>query len=624
MTKLLIIAAITFFAKVTQAQVYDTYGRSQSTREWQEYERHHASVSSSNKKTSSTSDISGDYNAYGWGDNSRIQAQNEAAKRQDALWKEWFDKIDKLEMLIKSRNLKREPAYFYQLQTAAKDAGFSDYDISMFFGYNAQAYEEKLLNKIKQQNGTNDANRAKAEFDRSMEIVRKEKELEQKRKNEQIRIEIANFSKNWDASTNTEYGIEVREKAFNAMFEYMNPIMNSTRMEYRNNPQDYLRNAISQGESSITKMQKNRTNFYIQSKQFDLAYKQGNIGSKGLTDTEKFNSICNFVYAGLINEKKPTNVLLEKAAYAYKLNFTGIIHFAYALFLNNDLDGTADALQKHIVKYSADTVNRIEYLNKLILLNIYQNKSAEALQLYNNNSSIPISEISELEDLISLHISNTIKANIAQDEKEMYYQYPISTLMDIDLLSLVQPKNEYVQSVRQKMGILFNCQRYLSPTKELWANIEKKSTNNSTKLADSLIANGTLSRELEGAAEVIGFPLYIHDKTKYEEDFNKILNFPYENSTGGYYRIIKGYLLSEKDNKTIFYNIGNFEMPILDEKYDEVRIELKTTKLGYIPSNTAYFVNTSNEGLSFFYSSKSKAKKAHKLFVALFEKLQKQ
>lgn len=621
MNKLLFIATFIVLVNKLSAQQYDTYGRSQSTREWQEYERHHASVSSSNKKTSSTSDISGDYNAYGWGDNSRIQAQNEAAKRQDARWKDWFDKLDKLEMLINARNLKREPAYFYQLQTAAKDAGFSDYDISMFFGYNAQDYEAKLLNKIKQQNGTNDANRAKAEFDRSMEIVRKEKELEQKRKNEQIRIEIANFSKNWDASLNLAYGAEVRESAFNAMFEYMNLIMKSTRMEYRNNPKEYLQNAISQGESSITKMQKNRNTFYIQNKQFELAYKQGNIGNKGLTASEKFNSICNFVYAGLITEKKPTSVLLEKAAYAYKLDIAGIIHFAYALFLNNNIEATTDALQKHIDQHTADTLNRIEYLNKLILLKIYQDKSEEALQLYNSNSSIPITEINELEELIALHVKNSIKTCIARDEKERYYVYPISALMDIDLLALLQPENEYVQGVRQIMGVLFNCPRYLSPIKELWTNIEKKSINNSTQLADSLIANGTMSRELNGSADVIGFPIYIHDKTEYEEDFNRILSLNTENDAVPRYKIINGYLVDIYQE--IFYNIGDLEMPTLDEKTNGVKIALKITKIGYQPGNT-YFVNTSDKDLYLSYSSKSTAKKAFKLLTALFEKLQKQ
>lgn len=625
MNKLLFVATFIVLVNKLSAQQYDTYGRSQSTREWQEYERHHASVSSSNKKTSSTSDISGDYNAYGWGDNSRIQAQNEAAKRQDARWKEWYDKIDKLEMLIKSRNLKREPAYFYQLQTAAKDAGFSDYDISMFFGYNAQAYEEKLLNKIKQQNGTNDANRAKAEFDRSMEIVRKEKELEQKRKNEQISIEIANFSKNWDASTNTEYGIEVREKAFNAMFEYMNPIMKSTRMEYRNNPRDYLRTALTQGESSMTSIQKNRNIFYTQSKQFELAYRNGNINTRGLSEREIANTIGNFVYAGLIYNKNPTSVIIEKAAYAYKLDPNKLSHFAYSLFLDNDLDATIDLLQKHITKYPSDTSNRIGDLNKLILLKIFQHKDEEALKIYNSNSSIAITEKSELVELITYSINSAAEKCIAEDEKANYYIYPISVLMDIDLLAVVQPANENIQVLRNKLGEKLNCKRYQSSISALWATGEKKNTNSTTYM-EELIANGSMSKETKKWADVIGFPLYVPDKKGYESLLEEALKHNKENGGDTYqnYSIVKGYLLYTRpywDDR--FCKIEDLEMPVLDEKTFEIHIRLKPFKYIYEP-NSHYEENTTERDFYFSYASKAKAKKGLKLFTALFEKLQMQ
>ena len=229
MNKLLIIATfIILTANNLNAQQYDTYGRSQATREWQETQRHYNSIKPGNK---STTTISGDYNAYGWGDNSKIQQQDEAAKRQDARWKDWYDKVDKLEALIKSRNLKREPAYFYQLQTAAKDAGFNNYDISVFFGYNAQEYQEKLLKQIREKNGAGDADRAKAEFDRNMENVRKEKKLEQDKKDEAFRSEIAKFKIYRDLAADTAYSTEVRKQGFKEMHNYLNPIIERQKIE---------------------------------------------------------------------------------------------------------------------------------------------------------------------------------------------------------------------------------------------------------------------------------------------------------------------------------------------------------------------------------------------------------
>ena len=623
MNKLLFIATFIVLVNKLSAQQYDTYGRSQSTREWQEYERHHASVSSSNKKTSSTSDISGDYNAYGWGDNSRIQAQNEAAKRQDARWKEWFDKVDKLEALIKSRNLKREPAYFYQLQTAAKDAGFNDYDVSTFFGYNAQEYEEKLLNKIRQQNGTSDANRAKAEFARSAEIARKEKELEQKRKDEQIRVEIAEFSKNWSTAISTDYGIELREKAFIAMNDYLYPIIKRTRESYMNNPTDYLRTALTQGESSMTSIHKNRNIFYTQSKQFELAYINGNINTRGLSEEEIKNSIGNFVYAGLIYNKNPTSVIIEKAAYSYKLDPNKLIHFAYSLFLDNDLDAAIDLIQKHIAKYPTDTLNRIGELNKLILLKIYQHKDEEALKIYNSNSSIAITEKSELVDFITYSISSTVKKCIAEDEKVNYYIYPTSILMDIDLLAVVQPANESIQALRKKIGEKLNCLRYKSSISELWASGEKKNTN-STAYMEELISNGSMSTESKRWADVIGFPLYVPDKKVYESLLEEALKHNKENGGDTYqnFSIVKGYLLYTRpywDDR--FCKIEDLEMPVLDEKTFKIHIKLKPFKYVYEP-NSHYEGNTTEIDFYFVYDSKSKAKKGLKLFTALFEKLQ--
>ncbi len=61
----LLILGYSLFAQSVFAQ-YDTYGRSQATREWQAYSSHHANVTSSNKSTStsSSSNNSGNYQPF--------------------------------------------------------------------------------------------------------------------------------------------------------------------------------------------------------------------------------------------------------------------------------------------------------------------------------------------------------------------------------------------------------------------------------------------------------------------------------------------------------------------------------------------------------------------------------
>ena len=644
MGKLFITASILLFANHVQAQQYDTYGRSQATREWQETERHYNSMKPGSKPSSSA--ISGDYNAYGWGDNSRMQKQDEAAKRQDALWKAWFDKKDKLEMLIQSRKLKREPAYFSQLQVAAKDAGFSDYDVSRFFGYSAQEYGERLLQDAREKSGTGEADRLKTEFDRNMEKARKERQLEQQKKDEAIRVEIANFAGNWNTATSTDYGIELRRNAFKAMYDYMIPIMERqkkmNRVEYTD---QRVRESIRDGENSISNIQYRENSFFIQTKQFALAYKNGNVNIRKAAEESIPNLMGDFVYAGLLTEKNPTNVILEKAAYAFKKNDNKINHFAYALFLDNDIDGATETLEKHIAKHPGDTVNRIGYLNKLLLLKLYRGKDEEALKLYNSNSSVAITDIRELTGLISFNIITTLKACTGADEKTPYYIYPVSALMDMDLLALLQPNNEQVQSIRKKMGDILHCPRYLSPIGELWTSAEKKNTNSTTRM-EELLANGSMSTELRGAVYNIGFPWYVPEANTYAEELNDIDKFHKKNSNPNLpnIEIIKGYVkilkprpyltLGSNDFYNIFYKPEDLESPVFTEddveyldrkKYYRVRIPLKTLRYGYSPDeDESWYLTTDERPICFYYTSKSKAEKAVKLYTALIAKLQKQ
>lgn len=114
---------------------------------------HYDNMRSGNRASSSTGNISGDYNAYGWADYSRIKKQEAAGRRQDARIKEYNDKVNKLEALIKSRKLKREPAYQSQLAQCARDAGFDDFEVSHRFGYSEASYKLILEEAGKNNNG---------------------------------------------------------------------------------------------------------------------------------------------------------------------------------------------------------------------------------------------------------------------------------------------------------------------------------------------------------------------------------------------------------------------------------------------------------------------------------------
>lgn len=161
MKKIILILAILFLSAVVNAQYGDAYHAPNTVQLSLDRQKrmaaadnaHYDNMRSDKKSTSSTTEISGDYNAYGWADYSRMKERDAAEKRQNERLNEWAAKERKLEALIKSRNLKREPQYHAQLLKAAKEAGFDDYSASIFFGHNPQEYEQKLLKQKLAENG---------------------------------------------------------------------------------------------------------------------------------------------------------------------------------------------------------------------------------------------------------------------------------------------------------------------------------------------------------------------------------------------------------------------------------------------------------------------------------------
>gem|GEM_PF-6035293 len=114
---------------------------------------HYNNMRSSNKSSSSTSTISGNYNAYGWADYSGIRRQEAAGRAIEAREKAYQAKVDKLEALIKARGLKREPQYHSQLKQAARDAGYDELSVAVKFGLTPKDYEEIILKSMLAKNG---------------------------------------------------------------------------------------------------------------------------------------------------------------------------------------------------------------------------------------------------------------------------------------------------------------------------------------------------------------------------------------------------------------------------------------------------------------------------------------
>ncbi len=565
MNKILIIA--TFIVLTTnnlQAQQYDTYGRTQATREWQETDRHYNSMNSNSKSTSS-------------GNNSPVTKDD------------INNSLKNIELLFGLNKKSRQ-------RTAAEDAEYNKWR-----NEENRKLEENRLNKLK----------------------------EQQRKDAEIKKEIFdNFTQHWRVAISKDYSITARQEAFYKMRTYIEPIIKKNKDWDNYSKSVESRKAVSDGENTIRNIRKQENFFYLHSKQYSkIGISESAFDVEGFSQNEIAPFIGNLVYCRLFAEKNPSSLVLEKSAYTYSLNPTYYLtQFAYTLFLDNQIDLAADVIQKHIAKYPLDTTYQIGYTNKLILLKIIQGKDAEALQVYNKNSSLPITDKNKLLELIAFNIFSSINQSIDIDNKNNYYAYPTSDLMDLDLLAYIMSENEYVQNFRKKFGELSNCERLKLPISKLWENVEKKRIENTLNI-DLLGFKGS-SPEANSAINTIGTPTFFPDRKNYETvlnvlyEFNKKENIPHFKN----FEIINGYYVINEGKYKTFYKIEDLKMPALmdgwnncyDGKHSVIEIYLKPGKFGtWNNKKTDYQIKIE-------FASKSQAKKALKLYEALFEKIQKQ
>ena len=103
-----------------------------NAREWAEKERHYNSMKPASRSSSSI--ISGNYNSYGWADYSRMNEINAATKRIKAREDEYNAKVQKMQQLLKERNIVLSKENYNQIMRAGLDAGFSEYYISRTYG----------------------------------------------------------------------------------------------------------------------------------------------------------------------------------------------------------------------------------------------------------------------------------------------------------------------------------------------------------------------------------------------------------------------------------------------------------------------------------------------------------
>ncbi|RYZ61471.1 MAG: hypothetical protein EOO14_04965 [Chitinophagaceae bacterium] len=107
------------------------------------------SPGSNTASSSGKSSISGDYSSYPAinVNQRRLQKQAEAGARQQALVASFEAKMQRVDELIKSRNLKRSPENHAALLKAAMDGGLNAYEASRFFGNTPEEYRTMLVSK---------------------------------------------------------------------------------------------------------------------------------------------------------------------------------------------------------------------------------------------------------------------------------------------------------------------------------------------------------------------------------------------------------------------------------------------------------------------------------------------
>lgn len=561
MNKFLIIVIILLSVKSLQAQVYDTYGRTQATREWQDYERNHAAGSSN----STGSKV----------DNSYLGGNNAPMTQWD------FDRINKL------------------------------------FGKKTKAHiptSEELEAKKKQQEQM-------AEYQKRLDYDKARKQELQREEEEKFAQLKDKFQQNFYVAKNSKYTYAQRDAAY----EYLISFIDSSYSVVKNN-YNYYKSA--EFKSILDKIINNKNNilqyrvaFHQEQKEFNIAYNiAGNVLAKGeLNAAQERFFLSSYIFNGLICLKYPTENIVEKAAYAYKLDSTRVNLFAYSLFLDNQFDLLSDLYQKHLKLNLPDDI-RIQFLNKLILLNFIRGNDDEAFKIYNVNSSIKINEKPKLLSLVAANMGSSIAQAVDSAV------YSSSTLLDIEMLALVYPSSQDAQKLRQYVGKELKCERLVSPLIEIRP---QKLNSNASNTIGQLTSKGNLSDELRSVAANIGFPSYVTPYEDYKSELEALNKYCKDNCLSALkFEVENGFIIIgvDKSKEKSYYRIEDLELPTINTSVVNylIVLKLKSGKLGYGYSVYSRPNYGTTEGSPNFYCDKnSQVKKTYKLFVELFKKLQK-
>ena len=371
------------------------------------------------------------------------------------------------------------------------------------------------------------------------------------------------------------------------------------------------------------KLLAHKVNFHAQQHNYKAAHDLSEkvLIEERLDNLQQLFYLKQTVYAGLLSLPYPTEKLMERAAYLYKLDSNTVNLFAYSLFLNKKYDVLSELYHRHI-KLNLTNEVRIEYLNKLVLLNFIRGNDTEAFSIYNANSSIKINEKQKLLSLITANMASNIRTAVDSTI------FPSSTLLDIEMLANVYTDSKDAQGVRYYAGEVLHCERLLKPYTDN-KSIESSSTTTLSTTMDELTYRGNLSEELRNVAENIGFPTYTTANDVYYNELNELVSYCKSKCIHALnFKINKGFLIitSSDKNEKFYYRIEDLEMPVLDKNAQDYLIvfKCKPGKTGYryrYFSDPNYAITEWNP--NFFCDKNSQVKGAYPLFVNLFKKLQK-
>lgn len=120
--------------------------RQRQAREWKVIEDHYNNMkpSSTYSSTSATS-TSGSSNTNNWADYSQINAQNAAAKRIQDRSDAFEAKVNRMNQLLKERNITLSKENWSKINQAGLDAGFDAYKISRLYGNYDPSYRPDYI-----------------------------------------------------------------------------------------------------------------------------------------------------------------------------------------------------------------------------------------------------------------------------------------------------------------------------------------------------------------------------------------------------------------------------------------------------------------------------------------------